>query len=202
MSATVHVLGAGFGRFSDRFWPLVGVASATLVAASFANAALVGSDRQRSPELRCRTIDVAAFMIAFMPVALGVAYARGGQASLPISHYSTLALPILYWSYMSWSLGISRPPAKFIQAVLCATMSISWMRYVSNAVHQGRHRTLRMAEIERDFRGGVATDVIVDRYLLDLFHIDIPESRKLVKDGIDDFRTAGFARYGSAGRTD
>jgi hypothetical protein len=202
MSQTLHVLGAGFGQLPDGFWPLFGVASAILVAASFAYAVLVGSNRQQSPMLRCRTIDIAAFMIAFMPVALGVAFGRGGQASFAISHYATLALPILYWSFMSWNLGMSRLPAKFIQAVLCAIMCIFWIKYVNIGVHNAKDRILKMAEIEREFKGGVATDIMVDRHILDLFYADTPWARRLVQDGIDDFRKAGFAQFGAAGRTD
>jgi hypothetical protein len=201
ISATGHVLGSGFGRYFDRLWPLSGVASASLVAAGFAYAVRTGFHRQRSPILRSRALDIAAFMIAFMPVAVGVAYARGGQPPLATTHYSTLALPILYWSFMSWSLDVPRPPAKFIQTVLCVIMSILSIKYASNAVHNGKDRILKIAEIEHELRNGVASDIIVDRHMLDLCYMDTPQLRKLVQDGIDKFRDAGFAQYGGTGRT-
>jgi hypothetical protein len=145
-------------------------------------------------------MDIAAFMLAFMPVAFGVAYGRGASSLFPMAtnHYSTLALPILYWSFLSWCLGTPRLPAKFIQAVLCAVVAVFWIMYADDAVHYGRRRLLRTAEIERELKSGVATDVIVNRHIRDLYYTDELWSRKLVKDGIDDFRNAGFAQYGPA----
>jgi hypothetical protein len=201
-SAILHVIAAGFGPVSDKLWPVPGFASAIFVGASFAYAVMVGFDRQRSLVERCRAIDLAAFMVAFMPVAPGVAYARGGQPSFATSHYSTLALPILFWSFLSWRLGTSRLLARFTQALLCAIIGIFWMRYAGKAVRTRSNHVVRTAEIVRELKSGASADVIVDRSIEDLFFADVPEARKLVKDGIKDFRNAGFGQYGAVGKAD
>ena len=155
-------------------------------------------NRQRSAVQRYRAMDIAAFMVAFMPVAFGVAYERGARGPLSTSHYSTLALPILYWSFLSWSLVTPQLPAKFVQAVLCAVVAVFCIEYVYTTARSGRVRLLRTAEIVSELKSGVAADIIANRHITDLNWTDQMSSRKLVKDGIDDFRNAGYVQYGTA----
>jgi len=142
-------------------------------------------------------------MISFVPVALGLAYGRGGLLpSFSTRHYSTLALPILFWTFMSFSLGVLRPVTKFIQIALCITLSFLWVEYAKIAIQDGRYTINKTAEIERELSHGVTIDEIVDHHILRLFYVDTPETRELVKADIEDFPRAGFSQYGSEGKTD
>jgi hypothetical protein len=201
-AATLHLLAAAFGWFPTAHLPLFAIASAILTVASFAYVTFLSFHPETSPILRWRASDIAACMMAFVPVALGLAYGRGGQSSFPTSHYSTLALPILYWTFMSFSLGIRRPAAKFIQIALCLMLSFLWITYAYNAVQRGKSSIINTAEIERELSYGATIDEIVDHHILELIFIDTPETRKLVKVGIEDFRRAGFSQYGPGGKTD
>ena len=201
-AAILHLLAAGFGQFSTTHWPLFAIASAMLTVASFAYATFLSFHPKTSPILRWRAIDIAACMMAFVPVALGVAYGRGGQASFPTQHYSTLALPILYWSFMSFSQGIRRPATKFIQIALCLMLSFLWVKYASSAIQGGRSSIIETTEIERELSDGATIEEIVDHHILQLFFVDTPETRELVKVGIEDFRRAGFSQYGPWSKTD
>jgi hypothetical protein len=196
VSAMLHVLSAGFGFASQEFWPIGGIATAIFVAGSFFQAGTIALDRRAPCLQRCRASDVCALIVAFMPVAAGVAYGRGGQPWQATSHYSTLALPILYWSFISWTSGTRRPLAHVVQVTVLLAMGIFWAMYMDVAIRYGRIQAIRTAEIERELQRGVLSDIIVDRYILDLFYIDVPEARKQVKEGIDDLRKTRMPHYG------
>jgi hypothetical protein len=201
-STAVRVLTAAFGKASDKFWPLSAFASAIFLATSLTYAIFVGLDGRQLPAHRCRAIDVAAFMIAFIPQALAVGYSRGARGFVPMEHYSTLVLPTVYWSFIVWGVGRPRLVAKSAQVLTCVIMCVFWFRYVEIAVRDASEHFLGEHEIEQALKSGVKSDVITDSYINALFYLDVPFGRKIVKDGIDGFRKAGFARYGSEARAD
>src|SRR5262249_12835823 len=92
-AANLHLLAAGFGQFSTTHWPLFAIASAMLTAASFAYLTFLSFHPRTSPISRRRASDIVACMISFVPVALGLAYGRGGLLpSFSTRHYTFMTL--------------------------------------------------------------------------------------------------------------
>jgi hypothetical protein len=194
---TVRVFTAGFGQLVDKLWPLSGFATLVLVAASLTRVLFLAVDRRCLGSVRIRAADLAAFMVSFMPLALAVAYGRGGRSTPETMHYSTLAVPIIYWCIAGWFIGESSLLSKSVQVAFVAVVSLLSVRYLSNAIHNQRYVNVRAAEIEQELRGGVTAKAVVDKHMSDLFYINDADDRKLVKDGIDDLRKGSFTRYGA-----
>lgn len=184
--------GRAFAEFRLVPWPYFGPALVVGTAVG-----LVWAVRGREAEWR-RGSGLLFFLASMACLALAIGFGRGGrdwQISAVRDHYAILAVPLLLWSYLVWTLYHgSRPVGRFVEMGLFALIGAVFLLNLGSAHSLGRIREME-DRFEKDVHAGLSAYALAERHRELFWWQDTDEGRSVVGLGLRTLRRAGVPPF-------
>jgi hypothetical protein len=124
--------------------------------------------------------------LALISLLLTIGVGRGGRGWEPglEMHYSGVALPLVFWSYLSLVLFWHDRYARIAAGILALIFVCSYLLSKPMADGGGKSQKERRRAFERDLRGGIPVDEIINRNITFLNWVDTEDSRRKLRNGL------------------
>jgi len=172
------MLSTAFGmteRVSPFALVLLPVVAATLMLAT---GALLLHVIRTQPRERLRAVGLGLFLLAFLGLALGIAWGRRDMALS--NRYPVLAAPFFCAVYLSWRRYGPGRSGGLVCAAMCALLVMLAPWNAAAGLDFARHRAEIASAFERDVYAGVPMEGLVSRYVPELHHARVTLRRGLV----------------------
>jgi hypothetical protein len=127
---------------------------------------------------------VVGFSIILLMLAIGVG--RGGRGWEPglEMHYDGVALPLIFWSYLSLVLSWKYQYARIGSGIFALIFFWSYWSSVPMAQLGAKHQSELRTAFESDLKTGRTLDEIISRNITFLYWVDTPNTRRNVRNGL------------------
>lgn len=127
---------------------------------------------------------VVGFSIIALMVAIGVGRGGRGWDSGLEMHYGGVALPLIFWSYLSLVLSWRYRYVPIAAGLLALIFLWSYWLSLAMAESGARFQTGRRAALERDLKAGKPLDEIINRNIGYLYWVDTGGTRGNIRSGL------------------
>jgi hypothetical protein len=183
------MLSTGFG-VTERASPLTLLLPVLAAALLLSTGALLLRVVREQRSERVRALGLAAFLLAFLGLAIGIGWGRQSQALT--NRYPALAAPFFCALYLCWRrYGPGRLGAG-VCAAICAVLVALTPWNVVEGLGFARKRAEIAASFESDVRSGVPVEELVARYVPVLHHV-----KRTLRKGLIDLRAAQVGMFRS-----
>ena len=114
------------------------------------------------PRERLRALGLGLFLLAFLGLAIGIAWGRRGPL---MNRYAALAAPFLCALYLAWRRYGPGRSGTWVCAATCATLVMLTPRNTETGLTFAQRQAKTSAAFKRDARAGVPIDELLSRYV-------------------------------------
>jgi hypothetical protein len=160
----LQFLSASLGLVGSRQWPF----AAGLVGGLLLGAAILLASAIRSRPDQRLAGGLLAYLAAFLVLALGIGFGRGGAAGDPApglaSRYTALSVPGLCAVYLAFLIFGRSAPARAVPLLLLLASALVLPRNLAQGLAQARDLKQSTDAFERDILAGRPPVFLADRY--------------------------------------
>ncbi len=131
-------------------------------------------------------VDFLVVGFSIIAVVLAVGIGRGGRGWDPglEMHYGVVALPLVFWSYLSLVVSWRDRFARICVLILVLLFASTYFGSIPLANRIGKLQEERRVAFEGDLKAGKAVDDIIGDHVAFLYWVDTPDVRRSVRNGL------------------
>ena len=127
---------------------------------------------------------VVGFSIISLVLAIGIGRGERGWEPGLERHYDGVALPLIFWSYLSLVLSWRDRYARIATGIFALIFVSSYLLSIPWANGAGKVLKERRTAFERDLKSGKPVDEIINRNIAFLNWVDTVDARRNIRNGL------------------